>query len=400
MISDRATVLKGRPGVKRIALLMERMVGFNYSVLEGVRAYASSRHQWICQFIDPKLENLELVRQWEPHGAIAFIAEQKVAAGLEALGVPVVDVACWMPQQFFPRVSVDDREVGAMAARHLLELGLERFAFVGNPKLSFGQMRRDGFQCQLQEEGYRCHLFNAEPERYPAIRAWTMGGINAELVHWLDALPKPVGLFADNDERALLVCEACQVGGVEVPGEVAILGVDDDPYLTELAFPPLSSIEIPAKRIGLSAAALLDGLMLGHRAPTDPILLPPSGVVQRRSTDVLALPDPVLRTAVKFVRERACSGISVQDVLAQVPVSRRTLEALFRQQLRSSPLQEIQRVRLAEARRLLSMTDLTIESIAAKTGFGSASRLSASFRSQFGVPPSQFRIEENAGESR
>ncbi len=109
---------------------------------------------------------------------------------------------------------------------------------------------------------------------------------------------------------------------------------------------------------------------------------------------MLALSDPYLRTAVAFIRDNACAGIGVSEVLEQVPVGRRTLEGLFRRELHRSPLQEIQRVRLAVARRLLGSTDLTVETIAAESGFGSVSRLSTAFREAFGVTPSVFRRAE------
>src|SRR5262249_15168697 len=150
------------------------------------------------------------------------------------------------------------------------------------------------------------------------------------IADWLAALSKPVGLMACNDDRGQQVLEACRLSGLQVPDEVAVIGVDNDEFLCNLSSPPLSSINIGAERTGYEAAALLDRLIAGGRPPTDPLLLPPLGVVVRGSTDVVASQDRDLAELIRFVRENACDGLRVEDALRRTSLSQSTMQRRFK----------------------------------------------------------------------
>jgi LacI family transcriptional regulator len=374
----------------RIALLMERLVGFNYEVLRGVRDYAGPSRGWACHFADPRADLLPLVARWEPHGILGFLGNEEIGQEVARLGLPMVDVAAWVERPPWPRVGLDDVAIGRLAAEHLLSLGFERFAFIGDVALAFSAARSRGYEAGLADYGYTLRSYATDPKWFPASRRWTMG-VNDELVSWMAALPKPVALFADNDERALLASEACRAAGLEIPDDVAILGVDDDPYLCRLGYPPISSIATPARRLGFEAASLLDRLMQGAPAPDYPLRLPPCGVVVRRSTDAVAYGDPEVAEAVRFIRANFASGLKVEDVVAHGRVGRRTLERRFQTYVGRSLLEEITRVRLDKTRRLLATTDLPLDAVAREAGFGSAAALSVAHRAAFGETPSAFR---------
>jgi len=370
---------------------MERLVGFNHDVLRGVRDFAGPARGWICHFIDPRPELLPLVAGWKPDGIVAFIATEAFGHEVMSLGAPMVDVAAWVERPPWPRVGLDDVATGRLAADYLLGLGFEHFAYIGDPHLAFSTARRRGYEAGLSAAGYEFRAFDADPKRFPLARGWTMGGVDGELVAWIDALPKPVALFADNDDRALLVSEACRAGGVEIPGEVALLGVDDDPYLCRLGYPPISSIATPARRLGYEAAVLLDRLLAGFDVPHHPVRLPPQGVVARRSTDVFAYADPVVAEAMRFILAHFTEGIAVPDVAAAVTTSRRTLERRFQQDVGHTVLVEITRARLDRARFLLATTDLPLRAIATQSGFDSASGLSLAHRAAYAASPGEYR---------
>ncbi len=149
---------------------------------------------------------------------------------------------------------------------------------------------------------------------------------------WIKKLPKPLGVMTGNDPRGIQLLDACRRAGVAVPEEVAVVGVDNDELVCELAYPPLSSVIPDAVRIGYEAAALLDRLMKGEPAPAAMQTIPPLGVAVRQSSDVTAIADPRLADAMRFIREHACDGIGVDDVLDHVAVSRSVLQRLFRKQ--------------------------------------------------------------------
>ncbi len=375
----------------RIGLLMERMVGFNHEVLQGIRDFAGPSRRWACHFADPLPENVSLVAEWGAAGMLAFLLDGEVSESIHRSGIPAVDVANWLPASKVPRVSVDDQAVGSLAAAYLMGLGLSDFAFAGNTDNAYAKSRMVGFLRKLEFEGHRPAVFYGNLARFPKASSSTLGPVDQELSEWLESLPKPVGVFAVNDEMALAVSECCHSVGLDVPDDVAILGVDNDPYLCALGYPPLSSIAIPSRKIGFEAASLLQRMMMGGTARSEPLLIPPITVIARQSTNILAIEDPDLVAAVRFIRERPMASLSVSDVVDHVPISRRTLEKLFMKHLGRSPHEEIQHVKMAEAQRLLAETDLTLEAVAKRTGFSSAPWFVSSFKQQFGITPATYR---------
>jgi LacI family transcriptional regulator len=231
-----------------------------------------------------------------------------------------------------------------------------------------------------------------EPSREVAQQDWA--ALEQEIARWLRSLPRPVGVMACYDLRGRQVLDACRRVGLAVPDEVAVVGVDNDELLCSLADPPLSSVQPDARRTGYEAAALLERLMAGAERPRgQAVLVEPLGVVTRRSTDVLAVEDADVSAALRFVRDHACGGIGVKDVLAAVPLSRRVLEARFRKLLGRSPHAEIARVQFDRVRHLLRETRLPLDEVARRAGFRNGEYLSTAFRRQFGVPPSAYRRE-------
>ncbi len=158
-----------------------------------------------------------------------------------------------------------------------------------------------------------------------------------------------------------------------------------------MAIPPLSSIDINSEESGFQAAALLDDLMSGRKPPHPLPKTRPAGVVTRRSTDVLATDDPDVVQAIRFIRERACDRIAVSDVLAQINVSRATLEPKFKAVLGRTFHQEIQRVQMERAKELLRATDLPIKAVAERAGFNSVQYLGRVFCAATGEPPAAYR---------
>ena len=212
-----------------------------------------------------------------------------------------------------------------------------------------------------------------------------------EISSWVAGLPKPIGIFACYDFRGRQVLDACRRRNIVVPEAVAVIGMDNDELLCSLANPPLSSVIPNTHRTGYEAAALLDRLMSGERFAPDAHFIEPLGIATRQSTDVLAIEDANVARAVRFIRERACDGISVKDVLRAAPQSRRVLETRFQKLIGRTPHEEIIRVRLDRARTLLAETDLPLAVIAQRAGFAHVEYLSVVFKKHVGMPPSKFR---------
>ena len=197
-------------------------------------------------------------------------------------------------------------------------------------------------------------------------------------------------------EQGRELIHACRRAELLVPEQVAVLAADNDELLCEACIPSLSGIALTSERIGYEAAALLDRLMRGGRARKRPILIAPTGVLARQSTDTLAVDDPDLARAVAFIRGHAADPIQVNDVLREVPVSRRWLERRFHEVLGRGPGEEIRRVRLQRAKLLLAQTDMAVPQVAEAAGFGSREYLAAAFKEQTGLTPRQYRRSTQA----
>lgn len=374
----------------RIGLVFNYNQAFSRGVLRGITEYARTRPDWVLAPLDTDTLTLPVLRGIQPVGLVASLFSETLAESLHSLGLPLVNVASVIPDLPFPRVSVDHERIGALAAEHLLGVGLRHFGFVGHPRHLYSTVREAGFRAALAEGGYPVAAYYEQPARSYRLRARLLA-LEPRLQRWVQALPKPAGVFACHDVWGLQVVEACRVAELRVPEDVAVLGVDNDDLLCELARPSLSSVVVPAERIGYEAAALLDRLLAGDPPPREPILVPPLGVVARHSSDVLALRDPDVAAAVRFIRDHAHQPLTVTDVLRAVPVSRRSLERRFRQLLHRGLGEEIRRVHLERARDLLATTALSVAEVAEQAGFSSIQQLSRVFHQETGLTPTGYR---------
>ncbi|QEH35171.1 Xylose operon regulatory protein [Aquisphaera giovannonii] len=375
----------------RIGLVFGYGLGYYRDILRGIRLFAASRPGWLLTPIAPEPVAVQSLRLLEPDGFIAQIFDPELARSLQGLGRPLVNVSGVLPELRVPRVGVDHEAVGRMAAEHLLDRGLRRFGFLGYRDHAFSLGRQEGFRRVVRGAGCEVDVYHqAETIRWETSGLWRWDeGLEA----WIRRLAGPVGVLASHDLQGLQLCEACRRAGVRVPEEAAIVGVDDDDLLCELARPPLSSVGLPAERIGFEAARLLDRLLSApaRRAVPRPILLPPGGVVSRGSSDMLAIDDPVLAEALRFIREQAHRPLPVGEVARAASVSRRSLERRFRSGLGQSVLQQIRRARVERARALLARTGMPIGEVALASGFGEPKQLSTVFRQETGMTPTAYR---------
>ena len=389
--------------MKKVVLLVETSRSSGRSILQGIIRFAQENHCWSFFHQERSLyDPLDgSVRKWKPDGVIARIENQRLADQLRALKVPIIDLLGWIPLQKIPSFGNDREKISRMAYQHFKENGFKHFAYCGYPGLDFSDQRGEHFRNIALEDGQKIHLFFDEP-RYGRLIDHEMKGFSHEkqILRWLHSLPKPVGLLACNDLRAQQLLTLCEINGLLVPEEIAILGVDNDPILTELCSPTLSSIELNNELLGLESAKLLQQMMLGEKVSCHKRLIPPKKVVRRRSSDAFAFDNPDLALAKRFIQSSACSRISVGDVCDHVNISSSTLKRLFRDQLKRTPKEEILRVQIENAKELLGLTMLSLKEIALRTGFLNPESFGKCFRKVTGMTPGTYRrmLQNVAGE--
>jgi LacI family transcriptional regulator len=216
------------------------------------------------------------------------------------------------------------------------------------------------------------------------------------LMKWVASWHVPIGIFASDDLLGRYLVDVVLQRGLRIPEDVALVGCGNAPLLCENMRPALTSIEQGCERIGLRAAKLLDQLMHGASNPRHAILVKPVGLLPRRSTEGFAVEDPILSRALRYIAEHSHERIGVDDVRAGLAVSRRSLERRFRKGLGRAVHEEIVRVRLSRAKRLLVEPDRPIKAIARDAGFSSSEHFSRVFLQHEGVAPNTYRRERLA----
>jgi LacI family transcriptional regulator len=385
----------------RVALLVESSRAYGRGLLHGIAEYVRLHGPWSIYLAERGLGEAPpaWLRGWTGDGVIARIENRRIANAVRDLALPTVDLRGLLTDLGVPLIITEDRAVAEVAFEHFLERGFRHFAFCGFPGADYSDARSRCFARSVEEAGFACQVYR--PSRLPhasgtEVREQWGTMTEGEVSRWIERLPRPVGVMACNDIRAQQVLTACRTIGVAVPDEVAVLGVDNDEVLCDLADPPLSSVIPDTHRIGYEAASRLERMMRGEPPPEPMTVIPPLGVVTRRSTDVLAVDDRALSRAARFIREHACEGITVEDVLAGVPLSRSVFERRFAKVFGRTPKAEIVRTQLHRVMQLLAETDLALKQVAAKAGFQHPEYMSAAFKKRTGLTPGEYRQRSRA----
>jgi LacI family transcriptional regulator len=356
---------------------------YEHGVARGVVRYARGRPDWDLYGFGWMFQAMGSLERWDGDGIIARIESRRDADLLAARGIPVVDVAGAWERPGFRQVSNDDRATGRLAGGHLKTLGRRTFAFCGVTRVGWSRARREAFREAVTAS--RLSVFEQPLDWWERLHR------SEAFDRWLAALPRPAALFACNDTVGLKAAAAARRLGIEVPADLAILGVDNEDILCELSVPPLSSIALDLERIGWEAARVLASLMDARPGRAAAAVVSPREVVERESTRTLATGDALVDGALGVIHGAAAGRLTVAQLLVSVPCSRRTLEKRFRGTLGRSIHQEIIRRRIDEARLLLRDTTFTISAVAEETGFTNVQRFYAAFRKAQGTTPSAYR---------
>jgi LacI family transcriptional regulator len=385
----------GNPRRPHVALIIETSLGSGRDILRGVARYVRDHQPWALYHEPHGLEASvpQWLRRWNGDGIIARIQTRRIGRALAAIGVPVVDVLGVVPRLPFPLVHVDDMAIARMAAGHLRERGLRRFAFFGISGENWSERRYAGFCGAVADLQPQVPIFRLARDA-AGRRSWERAA--NRIARWITALPKPVGVLICSDQRGSQFLEACRRAGVAVPDELAVVSVDNDEPLCDVCLPTLSSVEPGHLNVGYQAAALLDGLLRGGAAPRKPLQVQPIETVTRLSSDVLAVADARIARALRLIREQATTGIRVDAIARQVGLSRSVLQRRFRTLLQRSIHQEIVNTRIRRARELLVGSDLALAAVAEQCGFRHQQYLGAVFRARVGKTPAQVRAEARA----
>lgn len=376
--------------------------GFAHRIFAGIVDFLRTGVDWELVYDAPSgfdLPPAPVAADWDGHGLIVYRHTAEEAERWRSRGVKVVNLSAEFPADCaaFPRVTLDNEAVALVAVEHFtVDLGLRSLAFWHDPDRIYSCERWDAFARFGHRAGCRVELIEVPacrhpPELRPAEierRAWPQ----------LLRLPQPCGLFAKDDIAAVWASRLCRMAGVNCPGDLSVLGVNDDPVFCHTATPPLSSIRFPGRKIGHAAAELLHGLMTGETADRGQrIRVAPGPLIPRESTGMPTPGDPLVAKALDAIRTASPNrALSVPSLCEMLGVSREVLRKRMQGSIDSTPKQEIDRVRLMRLKMALITQDSTLDSLAQEFDFTGAEELCRFFKRLTGNSPGRYRTEFQA----
>lgn len=380
--------------IPKVLLLIDFSEEYGRGLLNGIAKYSRLFGPWSFCRIPLVYRNKSDVpglvtwaKNWGTDGIIAQIENEDVLSELCKLDRPII--AQDVNERFagIPNITGLYRETGIMAAEYLLEKGFKEFAFYGFDNIVWSRERCDGFCERISQASYKVHIYEQPKEDTPPLWSYK----ESQLSQWLTSLPKPVAIMCCDDNQGQHVTEVCNAIGINVPEQVAVMGVDNDLSICNLSDPPLSSISLNTEKAGFEAAQLLSKMMQDKYAAWENIYAEPISVIPRRSTDFLAVEDAEVKKALQFVQQRFKDEINVDDVVKATFLSRRVLEKRFQLGLKRTILDEINSQRVEYAKQLLIETDLPVSEIAFLCGRTDAKNFSRYFSNREHITPHEFR---------
>lgn len=327
---------------------------------------------------------------WRGEGVLTLALPDRpdLVRYLRRLDVPIVALTMDVPAIAAARVVLDNFAVGRIAAQHLIDRGFRHLAFYKHTNYEDVRQRQAGFASAVEAAGREYILLDWHAAARKNARANPFAWLRQKLL----GLPKPLGVVAQSDHRAYLLLCVCEDAELRVPEEVAVVGVDNDEYTCQFAPTPITSVDTDRERLAHDAAALLDALLDGQPPPAQPVLIPPLGLVVRRSSDIYAVEHPEVAKALGFIWRHFSDHIGVNDVVAATAMSRCSLYAAFERHIGRTIRGEIERKRIELAQRLLLASQEKVAVIARLCGYRSGEQFCRAFTRVEGKTPSEFRL--------
>lgn len=371
-----------------MTLLIERTAGASTRMLEGIGSWMRAHRGWVVQRRDSWRPNWKRIADFHPEGIIAEVSGAEMEQQLAEFRCPILDISQNRGGGRFPHIGCDNRETGRLQAEHLLRLGHRHFAYAGQLDSIAAKERCKGFLDKLREEGTTGIAYDLTREVHPhPYEQWT-----SILGEWLLQQPLPMAIATPFAEDATNIAQRCLRRSLNIPEQISLVSVNDDLSSEEICDPQATVVRMPWEQIGFQAADLMRKMLESpkRKVPKNTVLAP-LGIQAHRSTEMIAVDDPALANAVRFMRENAHRPLSVEEAAAECGLSRRVLEKRFAASLKKTPFAEIRFHQLELVRSLLVETDYTIEEIANRSAFAHTGHLIEAFRKAEGCTPGEYR---------
>ena len=379
----------------KVLLLSDFTSAYSRLLLKGFLNYSMEVGNWRFYRIPLTREDLkdekaietviEIAQRWGANAILGQLSENN-AIRLREIGIPIILQNYTNRVKGISNITGDYYSTGEIAASYFLRKGFTNFAFYGTSATIWSREREDGFRTKLAAVGQKVYTYNEEKN----IRYGSTANLQA-LQTWLQQLPRPTVLFACDDIFALRITEVCGICGIQVPHELAVLGVDNDEILCNMSDPPLSSIVLDVKNGGYQAAKQLHAIIKDNSLPQFNIIINPIRIERRKSTEGYSVNDKLVVNVLKLIENEKNGLINIKEILNRLYVSRRVLEKHFRKEIGISTYQYIIEVRTSCFAEKLLTSDQPIMDIAFELGYEDYINLNKSFKRIYKMTPTQYR---------
>jgi LacI family transcriptional regulator len=375
----------------RVLLLLDSSSEFDRKLLRGIVRYSNEHGPWLFYRMPQSYRNkygdrgiLKWAKKWGANAIVGRLNDEVVDVQKE-LGIPVVLQNYHHRSLSCSNLTGDYHTAGVMAANFFRKKNYTNFAYYGIKDVIWSEERKEAFKEKLGSEGYSVECFEyTEPTSESKLRA--------KVEEWLRRLPKPVAVFCCDDEGAIFISETCKIAGISIPEDIALLGVDNDDLLCNISDPPISSIELDVEGGGYAIGELLYGQMLNGILPhATNVVISPVRIEQRRSTERYNIQDPYVLKVVQQIENNYDKELSVEALVADIPLSRRNFEMKFRKELNTSVYQFILNCRCNHLADLLLTTNRSVVDLALEVGFKDGGNVSRVFKKCKGISPADYR---------
>ena len=376
---------------RRIAFVSRNPSAYTRRVIQGIIRYVASQNDLQLKIVGQVgFEPLWDVTEFEGDGVIGMFTDVEGATPFLSKGQKVVNVSA-ATNAVVPWVSIDNNQVGIMAADYFLSCGFRSFGYLTAELYNglFSIEREDNFRQHAEENGGSFQSHTVSHQFIRSQEGWKNSV--AKVRQWIETQPQPLALFCVCDVVARLAVHACEEGGIPVPKQVSVLGVDNDEMLCHSIAPSISSIEQNEERVGYEAAKMLDDLICGRKRDAYVLRLEPLELIARQSTGAQLIEDPHVCKALEIMQNSFFEPIKIQDIVARINLSRCELEKRFKKHLNRTPGQELTRIRIEQAKQLLATTDTSLKEIAYQCGFKRPERFHETFKRVTDQTPLAYR---------
>jgi len=378
----------------KVILLSDFSEEYGKNLLRGITRYSKDHGPWtFCRMPSYYRETigidgiLQWAKEWGADGIIGQFYNDEEVKKFTRAKIPVI--AQDFKERFteIPNITGAYHETGRLAAEYFLKKGFKNFAFYGFNNIVWSRERAEGFEERIQEAGYNVHHYQLKDSKSTDLWYYKPSALS----EWLKSLPKPIALMSCDDNQGHHITEAARHAGIRIPDEVSVLGVDNDEMICDLSDPALSSVELDTEKGGYEAARLMEKMVNSKVLSAPDIIVKPTQVVTRQSTDVFASKDKYVVNALKYIHGNLDKNLKVDQVLREVPLSRRSLEKRFMLTTGYPVYEYIYNQRIEKFTQKLLETDMTIFEIALDLGLSDSKNIARQFKQIKGVTPMEYR---------